>query len=173
VGFRLEPFDRSNAPTVLSWVRTYEEREAWASITDPQPDASIFDRWHADEDVHAFGFFDDDRLVGYGEIWEDRDEHEAELARLIVDPARRGDGVGRSLALALSERARELGYDDVWVRVVPENVAAIKAYAAAGFARTTTEEESRFNDGQPRDYVWMRLADDAGPTRRTRSRTSG
>jgi [ribosomal protein S18]-alanine N-acetyltransferase len=158
VEYRLGPFDRSTAATVLSWARSPEEREAWASITETEPDVSVFDRWHADDGVHPFGFFVGDRLLGYGEVWEDRDEHEAELSRLIVDPQMRGRGVGRRMVELLSERARALGYDDVWVRVVASNEPAIKAYAAAGFVRTTPEDETRFNEGQPREYVWMRLA---------------
>ncbi|MGZ4110410.1 MAG: GNAT family N-acetyltransferase [Actinomycetota bacterium] len=154
--YRLEPFDRSKAVTVLSWARSPEEREAWASIRG-ESDVSIFDRWHAEDGVHPFGFFVGDRFLGYGEVWEDPDEHEAELARVIVDPQMRGRGVGRGMVELLSERARALGYDDVWVRVVPSNEPAIKAYTAAGFVRTTPEEESRFNEGQPREYVWMRL----------------
>jgi [ribosomal protein S18]-alanine N-acetyltransferase len=157
VEYRLGPFDRSTAATVLSWARSPEEREAWASITETEPDVSVFDRWHADDGVHPFGFFVGDRLLGYGEVWEDRDEHEAELSRLIVDPQMRGRGVGRRMVELLSERARALGYDDVWVRVVASNEPAIKAYAAAGFVRTSPEDESRFNQGQPREYVWMRL----------------
>jgi ribosomal protein S18 acetylase RimI-like enzyme len=158
VEYRLEPFDPAHAATVLSWARTPEERDAWASIPEREPDVSVFDRWHADEDVHPFGFFEDDRLVGYGEVWEDREEHEAELARLIVDPQMRGRRVGRSMVRLLVGRARALGYEDVWVRVVPSNTVAIKAYAATGFVRATAEQESAFNEGQPRAYVWMRSA---------------
>ena len=155
--YRLEPFDRANAPAVLSWARTREEREAWASITEPEPDASIFDRWVADADVRAFGFFEEDRCIGYGEIWLDPEEGEVELARIILDPATRGRGVGRAFVRALVGRARDVGYDEIWLRVVPENERAITAYAAAGFVRTTPEEESTFNDSQPREYVWMRV----------------
>ena len=99
----------------------------------------------------------DGSAVGYGEVWEDPDEDEAELARLIVDPARRGRGVGRTLAAALLAEARRLGWSDVWLRVVPGNEPAIRAYAAAGFARATSDEERAFNVGQPVAYVWMRV----------------
>jgi RimJ/RimL family protein N-acetyltransferase len=46
----------------------------------------------------------------------------------------------------------------VWLRVVPQNAAAIACYAAAGFVRATVEEEVEFNEGQPRAYEWMRFA---------------
>jgi ribosomal protein S18 acetylase RimI-like enzyme len=158
VDYRLETFDRADAATVLSWARSADEREAWAAISEPDPGPETFDRWHADTDVHAFGLLADGRLAGYGEVWVDREEDEAELARLIVDPDVRDRGVGRTMVRLLLERARDLGYDDVWVRVVPSNARAIRAYAAAGFVRTTPEAESSFNEGQPRAYVWMRLA---------------
>jgi ribosomal protein S18 acetylase RimI-like enzyme len=158
VGYRIERFDRADAARILSWARTPEERDAWASITQTDPDVSILDRWHAEDDVHPFGLVQGYRVIGYGEIWEDPEEHEAELARLIVDPAERGRGAGRSMVRLLVGRARALGYEEVWVRVLPSNAPAIRAYAAAGFVRTTPQEESRFNRGQPRAYVWMRLA---------------
>lgn len=154
--YQLVPFDRADAATVLSWATTPQEREAWASITDPDPADSVFDRWHAEPGVRPFGFLEADRLVAYGEIWEDLEEHEAELARLIVDPAVRGRGIGRALVRLLADRASELGYGAIWARVVASNTAAMKAYSAAGFVRTTPEDESRFNELQPRAYVWMR-----------------
>lgn len=101
---------------------------------------------------------DGGRLVGYGELWEDRDLDEAELARLVIAPAVRGVGHGRALTRALADEAHRRGFAEVWLRVVPENDAARRAYEAAGFARATAEEEAEFNAGQPRSYVWMRDA---------------
>lgn len=98
----------------------------------------------------------DAAAVAYGEIWEDPEEDEAELARLIVDPARRGAGLGRALARALTAEARRLGWSDVWLRVHPGNEPALRAYAAAGFERATPEDEIAFNVGQPVAFVWMR-----------------
>jgi len=97
-------------------------------------------------------------VVGYGELWEDRDLDEAELARLVIAPALRGKGHGRALTRALADEAHRRGFAEVWLRVVPENAAARRAYEAAGFARATADEEVEFNIGQARTYVWMRDA---------------
>lgn len=103
-----------------------------------------------------FSLIDGDRVLAYGELWEDPEAQEAELARLVVAPPSRGRGVGRALARALAAEAHRRGFTEVWLRVAPANVAARRAYEAAGFARATTEQEADFNRGQPRAYVWMR-----------------
>lgn len=98
--------------------------------------------------------------VGYGEVWVDAEEREAELARIAIAPARRSRGLGRALTRLLTGEARRLGFSNIWLRVVPTNRSAISAYTAAGFTRATAEEERAFNAGQPRAYVWMRASEE-------------
>ena len=52
----------------------------------------------------------------------------------------------------LLERTRRTA----WVRVVPENGAALGLYAARGFERADDAEQRSLNEGQPRAYVWLR-----------------
>jgi len=118
-------------------------------------------RWHATPDVVPFSLLAEGRLVGYGELWLDRVEDEAELARLVIAPVQRRHGYGRALTRLLADEAHGLGLAEVWLRVVPENAIARRAYEAAGFVRATPEQEAAFNAGQPRPYVWMR---DSSPT---------
>jgi ribosomal protein S18 acetylase RimI-like enzyme len=94
-------------------------------------------------------------------VWEDAEQREAELARIIVDPGRRGRGAGRALTRLLAERASALGYDDVWLRVLPENHAALACYVAAGMRHADPALERSFNLGQRREYRWMRY--EGGP----------
>lgn len=51
--------------------------------------------WQRDDDVQAHILVEDERVVGYGELWFDAEEDEVELARIIVAPtsARRGSAV--------------------------------------------------------------------------------
>jgi [ribosomal protein S18]-alanine N-acetyltransferase len=151
---------------VLSWARTAEERRRWASVTEPNPDPSIFDRWLAEPGVRAYELVAEGVPIGYGEVWEDRDAGEAELARIILAPAWRGRGFGRVLVLFLATRAGDAGFEDVWVRVVPANSVATATYSSAGFERASAEEEAEFNRGQPERYVWMRLTRWNDPPRR-------
>lgn len=155
---RLGPYDAGVAATIVGWARSAEESDAWASLTQAGPDP--FARWHAEPGVHPYVLVVDDAPVAYGEVWEDREEDEAELARVIVAPSLRGRGLGRTLIAMLAEEAQRMGFADIWVRVVPSNTAAIACYRAAGFKRTDAEGEAAFNAGQPREYVWMRLRPD-------------
>jgi ribosomal protein S18 acetylase RimI-like enzyme len=153
------PFVARSDATVLDWIRTAREADLWAGVAWPlSPD--LLSCWQAEPYVHPFVLLDAALPVAYGEIWEDADENEAELARLVVDPAVRGRGIGRELVGLLVGEARRRGFPDVWLRVVPTNAAAIACYTAAGFERARADAEARFDLGQPRPYLWLR----AGPS---------
>jgi ribosomal protein S18 acetylase RimI-like enzyme len=157
VAFSLSSFDASNAPLVLSWVRSVNELEFWCSRTDhPLIDEAIFTRWHADPSVSPHLLLEEGEVVAYGEIWRDDDEAEFELARLVVAPQARGRGVGKALVRYLLEELRGSVYEWVYVRVVPENQVALACYEGAGFRRLDAVDEARFNIGQPRAYIWLR-----------------
>jgi ribosomal protein S18 acetylase RimI-like enzyme len=122
--------------------------------------ASVVEAWSTETDVSAFVLADSGGVpLAYGEIWFDADEDEAELARLIVAPAHRGRGLGRSLARQLAGHARELhpGLSLIALRVLPGNDAALRAYLAAGFVRVDLATEAAWNAGQRVAWSWMQL----------------
>ena len=154
----LEPFQDAHAETVLGWVESVEEAERWASVGSRVLEPGLFREWHADPEVVPFVCLEGAAPVGYGEVWEDRQAGEAELARILVDPARRGRGIGRRLTALLGEQARAAGFEEVWLRVVPDNEPALAAYRAAGFERTSPRRRRASTPASPCQYVWMKLA---------------
>lgn len=156
--YRFEAFDESHAETILSWVESPTDREAWASRADLELSPTLVRAWHSDPDVQPHVLFEDGEFRAHGKVWADEAEAEAEPARVVVAPARRGRAVGRGLVRLLAQRALALGFDAIWVRVLPTNRAALACYRAAGFVQAAPAEEAAFNVGQPRQYLWMRLA---------------
>lgn len=129
----------------------------WCGHRDGAVSATTVLEWSTQDGVHAFGLYQDDQVVAYGEAWVDDEEHEVELARLIVDPARRGRGIGRTLVADLTAWAATR-YSDIFMRVHPENVAALRCYAAAGFEPVAPELAAEWNKPQPIAYAWLRFA---------------
>jgi ribosomal protein S18 acetylase RimI-like enzyme len=149
-------FRDAHAREVARWATSFDEVLMWAGSDAGWPfDVSSFRRWHADPDVKPYVLRGGDVLIGYGEVWIDESEREVELGRIIVNPANRGVGVGRHLVRLLLERASHSGFPDAFVRVVPDNYAAIACYRSAGFSRVPDEEREEYNRGQPVDYIWM------------------
>jgi ribosomal protein S18 acetylase RimI-like enzyme len=146
----------SDAREVARWPASAGEARLWAGSACGWPvDASVFRRWHTDPDVKPYVLRDGEASVGYAELWTDEPEREVELARIIVNPDYRSRGVGRRLVGLLLERASLTRLPDAFVRVVPENGAAIACYRGAGFSCVSEAEREKFNYGQPVDYVWM------------------
>jgi ribosomal protein S18 acetylase RimI-like enzyme len=152
---RLRPFAPPDAEAVAGWPGSADEVWQWCSRKSVT--AEVVAGWAAQPDVAAYGLVEDGELVGYGELWIDAGESEVELARLIVAPSRRGRGVGRRLVAGLLERA--LGHHPtVFLRVHPDNAAALRSYAGAGFTPVAPVEAGEWNRGQPTGYVWLRHA---------------
>ncbi len=72
------------------------------------------------------------RLVGYAGFWLVAGE--AQVTRVAVVEAERGQGYGTRLTAALVNKAWELGADAVTLEVRESNIAAQKAYLTCGFA---------------------------------------
>jgi ribosomal protein S18 acetylase RimI-like enzyme len=144
---RLAPFAEPDAATILGWARDEDELELWAAVRAVS--SETLRQWHAEPGVHPFVLWLDGARRGYGEIWEDHVESEAELARVIVDPEVRGQGIGRILIGLLVARAREHGWSAIWLRVVATNAPAIACYRAGGFVRADHAQEAAFNDRSP------------------------
>ncbi|QZY29252.1 GNAT family N-acetyltransferase [Nocardioides coralli] len=160
---QLQSFDPSLAATVSSWAPSAEEVRSWCARSEAPVPPEVVAGWGEADDVEAYLLVDDGTPAAYGELWLDEEEGEVELARLLVDPAGRGRGLGRRLTRLLAERAREAhpALATVCLRVLPDNVAGHRAYLAAGFAFVDAETEQAWNAGQPTAYRWMVLSADA------------
>jgi len=114
--------------------------------------------WWATPDVTPYSMVDaGGHLVGYGELWIDRDEDEVELARLIVPAELRGRGLGRRLVDLLTVEAAATAMSTTFLRVQHDNDIAIRCYLSCGYVRLGPKESAVWNEGQRQEWVWMLL----------------
>jgi ribosomal protein S18 acetylase RimI-like enzyme len=151
---QLRSFAAELADVVGGWARTEAEALMWCGAGAAPVPAQQICAWAREDGVEPFGLSRGQRVVGYGELWVDDGEAEVELARLIVDPGERGQGLGRYLAAELARLAR-FRYPRVFLRVHPGNIAALRCYAAAGFEPVEPDQAAAWNVGQPFGYVWL------------------
>ncbi|WP_218835994.1 GNAT family N-acetyltransferase [Streptomyces sp. Ag82_O1-15] len=151
----LLPFAAAHAVTVAGWPTSSREVVMWCGRQEfPVLRQTITD-WQRDDDVHAHILVEDERVVGYGELWFDAEEDEVELARIIVAPDIRGKGLGRVLVRGLLAQALGAGYSDVFMRVHPDNETALRCYRGAGFVSVDAGLAESWNVAQPVNYVWL------------------
>lgn len=79
------------------------------------------------------------RMLGFGQFWPGPGGT-VHLGRLLVDPERRGAGVGRRLCQALMQRAvQDTGAQAITLRVFRDNPVAVALYEQLGFAPVDAE----------------------------------
>lgn len=149
------------AGVVASWSTSAAETTAWVSSATPVTAETVRGWWDSPDVSPRLLLDPTGTPVAYGEVWDDAEEDETELARLIVDPGRRREGVGRRLVAALLDVAGQHGRSACFLRVVPENTAARTLYRAAGFVEVDAATAAEWNAGQPTAYVWMQHQEDA------------
>ena len=90
-------------------------------------------------------------VPGPGTPWSESErDGEAGFRALAVDPAARGRGVGRALATACIERARQMGRDGLAIYTRPSMTVAHRMYQSLGFVR----DRSRDWEFEPGEWLW-------------------
>jgi GNAT superfamily N-acetyltransferase len=82
----------------------------------------------------------------------------AEIKRMYVDPSLRRRGVGARLLAFLEERARAMGYRELWLETGSEQPEAIRMYESAGYRPRAAYGEFRED---PRNRCFSRELPDA------------
>jgi ribosomal protein S18 acetylase RimI-like enzyme len=132
---RLLPVRPEHADLIATWIT--DEREAFwlAPRTAPPLTPAKIRAWaHPLAEPLVLADAEGD-ICAYGELnLLDRTRGEFWLGHLIVDPARRGRGLGRALTCGLAERGFALrGARRITLVVFAENQPAIACYRRSGF----------------------------------------
>lgn len=136
----LRPFVPADDAELTSWLRTPEELYIFTGPRLSFPlDSAQLDEIRADDTITPFTAEADGAVVGHIELVS-TGEASARIARVLVDPARQGQGLGEQLLRAVIAEARERGIRMLTLRVIPTNARAIALYEKLGFVRTGDEE---------------------------------
>jgi ribosomal protein S18 acetylase RimI-like enzyme len=124
-----------------------ERRESW---------------WH--HQIHARALSvtvveDDGKVVGFVSCGRGEYPHEAELYAIYLDPARIGEGLGRSLIEAAENTMREQSYEQAVLWVFADNDRARRFYEQAGWSADGTFKVEEIGGVQPTQVRYRRPLD--------------
>jgi GNAT superfamily N-acetyltransferase len=124
---------------------------------EPVLDRGVVEGWLAGGPGRRAVACADGEVAGYVAVvpltgWSD---HVGEV-RLVVDPERRGAGLGRALARWALLQALELGLGKLYVEVVADQDGAVAMFCGLGFqAEGLLRDHVRDGDGRLRDLVLL------------------
>jgi ribosomal protein S18 acetylase RimI-like enzyme len=122
-----------------------------------QLDRETVGRWLGEDRGRRGVAVEDGQIAGYVAVvrltgWSD---HVGEV-RLVVDPARRGQGLGRALARWALLQALDCGLAKLYVEVVAEQEGAVAMFTALGFqAEGLLRDHVRDRHGELRDLILL------------------
>ncbi len=115
----------------------------WVGPSAPWPvTAEGFWRFISGRENRTYALIDsDDALAGIGQV-RTHNPTRGHLARLIIDPQRRGRGLGRILSQSLmTEASRITTVREFSLYVFPDNTNAIALYQSLGFVAQGPEHD--------------------------------
>ena len=122
---------------IIPWITSAEDCLLWAGprVAFPMTVASLRSdiNFSGDNTFVLANVLANDEILAFGQLLQ-RDDAVMHLARIVVNPARRGGGNGRRLCEGLIHIAAERGADRVSLFVYSSNAGARRLYAGLGFA---------------------------------------
>ena len=139
---------------VADWIVSQRECLLWAGQDVPFPlDPSALSAQIGMPDAINVALDDERGLAAFGQAVPLSPER-AHLARVIVRPDARRQGVGRALVEALLSRAADAGFSLVTLNVCSDNVVAATPYSDLGFDRA---EQPPGGSSSPDSWLMRRI----------------
>ena len=124
-----------------TWLDAYGSfipREDLAGYLHAQYSQAKLEALFADPDVTGLVVETDGVVAGYAKLYHARTEQRFYLHQLYILPSKQGLGLGHRLMSCAEERARELGFDRIWLGVMVKNAQAVAWYQKMGYTVTET-----------------------------------
>ena len=138
---KLRPYSKEDAKTILSWSADERAFYKWcAGVIGDYP--ATEKEFAFVENLIAFTAYDESGIVGFFTMRQpDLSKNILRAGFVIVDPMKRGQGLGKKmLSLALKYAFEEYKADEVSLGVFENNEPAYYCYKAAGFEEVILDE---------------------------------
>ena len=142
---KLRAYSREDAKTILSWSSDERAFYKWcAGIIGDYP--ATEKEFAFVENMTAFTAYDESGIVGFFTMRKpDETKNILRVGFVIVDPAKRGQGLGKKmLLLALEYAFKERNADEVSLGVFENNEPAYYCYKTAGFEEVILDETETY-----------------------------
>lgn len=158
----LGPLDPAMVPDLTRWINDFATLRTLGM--DPRPvTATEEEQWYqrviSDQDTIHFAIhvLEDMAHVGGVNLHAiDRRHQTCEVGIAILDPARRGRGLGTEAVRLVTDYAlHALSMHNVQLRVLAFNEAGIRAYRKAGFREYGRRREAHLHNGRWWDIIFM------------------
>ncbi len=142
---RLRPYNKNDAKIILSWIKDERSFYMWnAGVLGAYPLTE--ERFNAVAELMAFTAIDDDEIVGFFTLRRPSESFdELRFGFVIIDPARRGEGLGKGmLSLGLVYAKQVFGAKKASLGVFENNKPAYHCYRAVGFRESDHYEKEKY-----------------------------
>lgn len=127
------PFTAQYSEKVRSWIDSEETLFDVCRGKEFPPANDIVDTWQR-KDVNSYLMVSAGKPIAYAELWSRPNEMAVEIAHLIVDPVRRGEGYGSLMVRLLYEQGSARNdVAKVIINLYNENPVALSCFLKAGF----------------------------------------
>lgn len=143
---RIRPYNSADADVILSWCRDEKSFYQWsAGVLGDYPITQ--DDFSFVEKLMPFTAFDESEILGFFTFRKPNEScNELRFGFVIVDPERRGQGLGKAMLRQGLKFAFELyGADKVSLGVFENNPSAYYCYKAVGFKDTVLDSTEVYN----------------------------
>ena len=152
--FRLRPYKKSDALSVVSWITSEEQFYDWSLgemgdyPTDEGTLNEFADREYEDKSIFRMTAVDDDKLIGYITLcYLHGDMNRLSLGSFLLDPDCYGHGYGFAMvSLTLKYAFEILKATSVTTLIPLGNDFALKAYKGMGFSPTGVDKQVKTSD---------------------------
>ena len=147
------PYQERDEALVISWLASEKQFYQWSSgVLGPYPlrAGRLNDFYREWKQNHKYMVFCgcDDEMNPVGQMilrYPDEDRRHIRFGFILIDPARRGRGLGRRmLELAIGYARDYLKAEDICLGVYINNPGAVALYEKLGFRATGEIEESEY-----------------------------